>query len=99
MEQEIHFCTTPDGVRIAYAVVGEGPPLVDHLELREFALSGVSEGGPTCVSYAARHPERVSRMVLYGTFAKGAGIGGGPELMAAVKAVVKAEWGGGSGLL
>lgn len=38
MEQEIHFCTTPDGVRLAYATVGEGPPLVkaanwlNHLE-------------------------------------------------------------------
>ena len=30
MEQQIRFCTTSDGVRIAYAVVGEGPPLV-HL--------------------------------------------------------------------
>jgi serine/threonine protein kinase/pimeloyl-ACP methyl ester carboxylesterase/tetratricopeptide (TPR) repeat protein len=38
MEQQIHFCTTEDGVRIAYATVGEGPPLVkaanwlSHLE-------------------------------------------------------------------
>jgi len=38
MEQQIHFCTTGDGVRIAYATVGEGPPLVkaanwlSHLE-------------------------------------------------------------------
>src|SRR6202165_1903914 len=38
MEQEIHFCTTNDGVRIAYGTVGEGPPLVkaanwlSHLE-------------------------------------------------------------------
>src|SRR5258706_8659172 len=38
MEQQIHFCTTADGVRIAYATVGEGPPLVkaanwlNHLE-------------------------------------------------------------------
>jgi len=38
MEQEIHFATTPEGVRIAYATVGEGPPLVkaanwlNHLE-------------------------------------------------------------------
>lgn len=37
-EQEIRFCTAPDGVRLAYAVVGEGPPLVkapnwlSHLE-------------------------------------------------------------------
>ena len=28
MEQDIRFCTTSDGVRIAYATVGEGPPLV-----------------------------------------------------------------------
>jgi pimeloyl-ACP methyl ester carboxylesterase/tRNA A-37 threonylcarbamoyl transferase component Bud32 len=38
MEQQIHFCTTDDSVRIAYATVGEGPPLVkaanwlSHLE-------------------------------------------------------------------
>jgi pimeloyl-ACP methyl ester carboxylesterase len=38
MEQEIQFCTTADGVRIAYAKVGSGPPLVkaanwlSHLE-------------------------------------------------------------------
>jgi serine/threonine protein kinase/pimeloyl-ACP methyl ester carboxylesterase len=38
MDQQIHFCTTEDGVRIAYATVGEGPPLVkaanwlSHLE-------------------------------------------------------------------
>ena len=28
MDQDIGFCTAPDGVRIAYALVGEGPPLV-----------------------------------------------------------------------
>jgi len=28
MEQEIRFCTTSDGVRIAYATMGKGPPLV-----------------------------------------------------------------------
>ena len=39
MEQQIRFCTASDGVRIAYAAVGEGPPLVyvcgwpQHLEL------------------------------------------------------------------
>ncbi len=36
--QSIHFCTTPDGVQIAYATAGAGPPLVkaanwlNHLE-------------------------------------------------------------------
>jgi pimeloyl-ACP methyl ester carboxylesterase/DNA-binding CsgD family transcriptional regulator len=38
MTQQIRFCTTADGVRIAYATVGQGPPLVkvsnwlSHLE-------------------------------------------------------------------
>jgi pimeloyl-ACP methyl ester carboxylesterase/DNA-binding CsgD family transcriptional regulator len=38
MNQQIRFCTSPDGVRIAYATTGEGPPLVkvanwlSHLE-------------------------------------------------------------------
>jgi pimeloyl-ACP methyl ester carboxylesterase/DNA-binding SARP family transcriptional activator len=38
LHQEIRFCSTRDGVRIAYATVGEGPPLIktanwlNHLE-------------------------------------------------------------------
>ena len=38
LRQEIHFCTATDGVRIAYAQVGRGPPLIktanwlNHLE-------------------------------------------------------------------
>ena len=28
MEREVRYCTTKDGVRIAYCVEGEGPPLV-----------------------------------------------------------------------
>jgi pimeloyl-ACP methyl ester carboxylesterase/DNA-binding winged helix-turn-helix (wHTH) protein len=28
MQQEIRFCTTPDGVQIAYALCGNGPPFV-----------------------------------------------------------------------
>jgi len=40
MKQEIRFCTSRDGVRIAYAILGDGPPLVwppawvSHLELQ-----------------------------------------------------------------
>jgi pimeloyl-ACP methyl ester carboxylesterase/DNA-binding CsgD family transcriptional regulator len=36
-----------------------------------FALLGISSGAATCVAYAARHPERVSRMILYGGYARG----------------------------
>jgi pimeloyl-ACP methyl ester carboxylesterase len=131
--QQIRFCTAPDGVRIAYAVSGEGPPLLkaanwlNHLEydwespvwrrwleevsrhhtlirydergcglsdwevedlsfeswvqdleavaeaagLERFPLFGVSQGAPIAVAYAVRHPERVSRMVLHGSYARG----------------------------
>jgi len=46
--------------------------LVAASEVQEpFALLGISSGAATCVAYAARHPQRVSRMVLYGGYARG----------------------------
>jgi pimeloyl-ACP methyl ester carboxylesterase len=42
--------------------------VVDAAGLERFALMGLSEGGCTAMAYAARHPERVSHLVLYGTF-------------------------------
>ena len=133
IEQEIEFCVAPDGTRIAYSVVGSGPPLVKaanwmtHLDydhespvwrhwtediavkrallrydergcgmsdwdvdrfdfeawvedleavvdsagLDRFPLLGVSQGAAVAVAFAVRHPERVSRMVLYGSYARG----------------------------
>ena len=133
MEQSIRFCTSSDGVKLAYAVTGDGPPLVmsatwlthlehqwrslawkpwlealsrDHRLLRydsrgcglsdraidnlsfetwikdfekvidaagfgRFSLVSTCWGGPVAIEYAARHPERVDRLVLYGTYARG----------------------------
>ncbi len=133
LEQTIHFCAAPDGTKLAYAVAGDGPPLVKvanwytHLELdwespvwrrflRElskdfrlvrydqrgtgisqwdvadisldawvgdletvidaagldrFALLGISQGCPVSIAYAARHPKRVTRLVMHGGYAKG----------------------------
>ena len=130
---DVQYCRAADGVRIAYASVGDGPPLVwaahwlshlthswespiwrhwteefaqDHsfihydergnglsdweadefsvdafvadleavvnaLGLERFALIGSSKGGPTAMAYVARHPERVSHLILYGAFAQG----------------------------
>ena len=35
------------------------------------ALLGISQGAAVCLAYAVRHPERVSRLVLYGGYARG----------------------------
>lgn len=131
--QHIAFCHAADGVRLAYAVAGDGPPLVraanwmthlgydvespvwshwvrdlslryrfirydergcglsdweatdftfddwvadlesvvEALGLKRFPLLGVSQGGAVAVAYAARHPERVSKLVLCGAYARG----------------------------
>jgi pimeloyl-ACP methyl ester carboxylesterase len=42
--------------------------VVDSLKLKRFALYGISAGGAAAIAYAARHPQRVTRVVLYGTF-------------------------------
>jgi pimeloyl-ACP methyl ester carboxylesterase/DNA-binding SARP family transcriptional activator len=44
--------------------------VVDTLGLDRFALLGMSQGGPIALTYAARHPERVSHLVIYGTCAR-----------------------------
>jgi Adenylate cyclase, family 3 (some proteins contain HAMP domain) len=43
--------------------------VVEDAGLKRFAVLGVSEGGPTAITYAVRHPDRVSHLILSGTFA------------------------------
>ena len=128
-EQEIRFCRAADGTRLAYAIHGNGPPLVvvscwlSHLQHdwqspvwrhfldqlgdlatvirydergfgmsdwtvddfsiearlsdleaildatghERFALLGMSGGSAVAMAYAIAHPERVNRLILYGT--------------------------------
>jgi pimeloyl-ACP methyl ester carboxylesterase len=132
-KQRIYFTNSFDGTRIAYAITGDGPPLVkaanymSHVEydwdspvwihwleeltrghrlitsdergsglsdwdvedvsfdawvrdlevvvnaagLRQFPLFAMSQGGAVAVAFAARHPERVSRLILHGAYARG----------------------------
>jgi class 3 adenylate cyclase/pimeloyl-ACP methyl ester carboxylesterase len=44
--------------------------VVDALGLERLASYAISQGGPTAITYAARHPERVSHLILYGSFAR-----------------------------
>jgi pimeloyl-ACP methyl ester carboxylesterase/DNA-binding SARP family transcriptional activator len=131
--QRIGFCTAVDGVRLAFATSGDGPPLVKaatwmtHLDydwdspvwrhwieglsaehrlvrydergcglsdqhvdrfgfdawvddlaavvdangLDRFPLIGVSQGAAVAIAYAVRHPERVTKLVLYGAYGEG----------------------------
>ena len=45
--------------------------VVDDAGLERFPLLGIAQGGAVAVEYAARHPERVSGLVLSGAYARG----------------------------
>ena len=51
--------------------------VVDAAGLDRFALLGMSQGGPVAVAYAQRHPERVTRLALLGSYV--ATVGDGSE--------------------
>jgi pimeloyl-ACP methyl ester carboxylesterase len=129
MVQPVRYVRSVDGARIAYATIGEGPPLVkaatwlsrldndvaspvwrhwlralgrgrrlvlydergcglsdrdvplsldafvsdleaivDELELERFDLFGMSLGAAVAIAFAARHPTRVRRLVLFGPY-------------------------------
>jgi pimeloyl-ACP methyl ester carboxylesterase/DNA-binding CsgD family transcriptional regulator len=44
-----------------------------------FALLGISQGAATCLAYTVRHPERVSKLILYGAYARGTFRRGDPD--------------------
>lgn len=156
--QSIRYCTAGDGVQLAYAVAGSGPPLVkvaswlNHLEFDwespvwrglfrdfasyrqvirydsrgvglsdravddlsfnalasdldtvidavdppPFALLGISQGAAIAIRYAVRHPARVSRLILWGGFARGRKRRGSREDAAqseAMKTLIRHGWG------
>ena len=45
--------------------------VVEAAGIERFALFGISQGCAISIAYAVRHPERVTRLVLYGGFALG----------------------------
>ena len=158
--QVVHRCTTLDGVHLAYATSGSGPPLVkvanwlshldydwespvwrhwwqalsqhhtlvrydergcglsdwdvdassftleawvrdletvvDALGLERFPLLGLSQGGPIAITYAVRHPERVSHVVVYGTCARAMWERASDEQrqeLAALGQLIRVSWG------
>lgn len=53
------------------AFVNDLEAVVDAVGLDRFPLFAISQGGPVAIAYAARHPEKVSHLILLGTFATG----------------------------
>src|SRR5262245_22760776 len=53
------------------AFVRDLETVIDALRLERFALFGASQGSAVAIAYAARNPERVSKLVLHGAYALG----------------------------
>ncbi len=52
------------------ALVLDVEAVVDRLGLERFDLLGAADAGPVAISYAARHRERVSRLILWCSWAR-----------------------------
>ncbi len=71
------------------AFVRDLETVVEAVGLKRFPLFGISQGCAISIAYAARHPERVSHLVLYGGFARGRRMRGLPEEAANSAAIVQ----------
>ena len=65
--------------------------IVDHLGLERFDLAGWVDGSTVSVAYAARHPERVSRLVLHAPYPRGEDWAK-PEAARSVVDLIRADW-------
>jgi DNA-binding winged helix-turn-helix (wHTH) protein/pimeloyl-ACP methyl ester carboxylesterase len=156
--QEVTFCRSADGINLALAAVGAGPPLIKvanwltHIEydwespiwapllhqlavhsrlirydgrgngladrdvteisfpafVRDLktvvdaanvecpALLGISQGAAVAIAYAVQHPERVSKLILFGGYAQGRnkrGSAAEAEMAQAFLAIMRHGWG------
>jgi pimeloyl-ACP methyl ester carboxylesterase len=66
--------------------------VIDHLKLKHLALMSYSCGGPAAIAYTARHPRRVSHLILYGTCACGPAIAT-EEVKTSLLSLVRSHWG------
>lgn len=160
LNQQVRYCRARDGVRLAYATVGSGPPilqsahwlshleydwelpiaryrlldlvkahslvrydargnglsdwdvgdmsfeawvsdmetLVDAARLDRFPVLGISQSVSVSIAYAARHPDRVSCLILYGGYGAGRNkrsdtTAADRERLAAMRTLIKLGWG------
>src|SRR6202046_4673351 len=70
--------------------------VVEAAGVEKFALLGISQGGAVAITYAVRHPERVSHLVLLGAFSRGLTANGTEEQLAerrALQTLMRLDWG------
>ena len=93
-----HGCGQSDRDRTQFTLEGELQSLetvIEYAGLEKFTIFGMSCAGPISIAYTSKNPERVSRMILYATWANGNDIAN-PEVRDAVVEMIKASWGVGS---
>ena len=72
--------------------------LVEHLGLSKTHLFGLSCAGPPSLLFASQNPERVERVVLFGSFVRGSDVA--PEPMQnVITDFVRANWGMGARMI
>jgi len=65
--------------------------VVDRLGLEKFALLGPQHSGPVAIAYAARHPERVSHLILWCAHARASDWSAQPQNQS-VRALIDKDW-------
>ncbi len=73
------------------AQVADVEAVVDRLQLERFDLWGGLDGAPVAVAYAAQHPERVSRLVLWEAYPYGVEIAT-PGAIRGLKELIRGNW-------
>ena len=53
------------------AFVRDLETVVESIHVERAAFLGISQGAAVAIAYAVRHPERVSKLILYGGYAQG----------------------------
>jgi len=88
-------CGLSDWTRSEFSIASELATLemlVDNLDLERFALFGYDAGGPVAIAYAARHPERISNLILFGTFASSDHLAAGRAIPEVLEALMIDHW-------
>lgn len=60
--------------------------VIECLKLRRFVLFAMSGGAATAITYAIRHPDRVSKLIIFGGYARGRNKRNNPQRIEEAKA-------------